>query len=331
MGARPQFCCKLVIFRHPHTTMRCNNCKNHLFTLQYAFCLLPLHRYNTVHTLMLKGSITIRNFGPIRDAHIDEIHPFTILIGESASGKSTILKVVALFRYIYKMLNIRFYLKNANIDKSPFRIRLKDYFKANPLDEYVKPNSEIAYTVTVNGNKYELIYANGKLKNPKAMQDEDLVFFKGSFISENRNIIPTWAAKASNNRGASLGFYFHETYHDFDDATNLIDEIKLNYLNLKFQVRKVNGKKKFTVSDSGKTYSPVDLRAASSGVQTSVPLLAITRYYAHDFDFKQALRRSVLSYLYDTDRLLKFQPQVELNKLARYVHLHVEVTCGAKA
>ena len=33
MGARPQFCCKLVIFRHPHTTMRCNNCKNHLFTL----------------------------------------------------------------------------------------------------------------------------------------------------------------------------------------------------------------------------------------------------------------------------------------------------------
>lgn len=229
------------------------------------------------------------------------------------------------------MLNIRFYLKNANIDKSPFRIRLKDYFKANPLDEYVKPNSEIAYTVTVNGNKYELIYANGKLKNPKAMQDEDLVFFKGSFISENRNIIPTWAAKASNNRGASLGFYFHETYHDFDDATNLIDEIKLNYLNLKFQVRKVNGKKKFTVSDSGKTYSPVDLRAASSGVQTSVPLLAITRYYAHDFDFKQALRRSVLSYLYDTDRLLKFQPQVELNKLARYVHLHVEVTCGAKA
>lgn len=67
--------------------------------------------------------------------------PFTILIGESASGKSTILKVVALFRYIYKMLNIRFYLKNANIDKSPFRIRLKDYFKANSLDEYVKPNS----------------------------------------------------------------------------------------------------------------------------------------------------------------------------------------------
>ena len=58
----------------------------------------------------MKESITIRNFGPIKEVCIEDLRPLTILIGESGSGKSTILKVVALFRYIYKMLNI--YLRN---------------------------------------------------------------------------------------------------------------------------------------------------------------------------------------------------------------------------
>lgn len=136
----------------------------------------------------MKESIVIRNFGPLRDVQISEIRPFTILIGASASGKSTILKVIALFRYIYKMLNIRFYLKDSNIGKSPFRIRLNDYFKANSLTEYIKSNSEIVYTVAFDGTEYALRYSNGKLQMPKNMRNEDLAYFKGSFISENRNV-----------------------------------------------------------------------------------------------------------------------------------------------
>ena len=101
----------------------------------------------------MKESVTIRNFGPIKEACIEDLRPLTILIGESGSGKSTILKVVALFRYIYKMLNIRFYLKSSQIDRSPFRIRLNDYFKTNALDQYVRSDSEIIYTV-----KFESFY-----------------------------------------------------------------------------------------------------------------------------------------------------------------------------
>ena len=272
----------------------------------------------------MKESVTIRNFGTINEACIEDLRPLTILIGESGSGKSTILKVVALFRYIYKMLNIRFYLKDSQIDRSPFRIRLNDYFKTNALDQYVRSDSEISYTVEFKDTSYTLSYKNGKLQMPKSMNSEDLVYIKGSFVSENRNIIPTWSAKVASNRGATLGFYFHETYKDFEEATDHIDHLDLDFLNMKFLVRKVGGKKKYTITDRNQSFTPIDLRAASSGMQTSTPLVTITNYFARHFDFKSALRRSVLSYLYDTDRLSKFQPKVELTELPRNIFIHVE-------
>ena len=53
-----------------------------------------------------KESIRIKKLGALEDVYLPEILPVTVLIGESASGKSTLLKVVALMRYIYKRLNM---------------------------------------------------------------------------------------------------------------------------------------------------------------------------------------------------------------------------------
>lgn len=271
----------------------------------------------------MKESIKITNFGPIKDLQIDEIRPLTVLIGESASGKSTILKVVALFRYIYKLVNIRFYLKNAKINRSPFRIRFDDLLKKNDLASYILPNTEIVYTVETNGNTYELRFNKG-LQIPKAIANDDLMFFKGSFISENRNMIPTWASRVAHNRGASLGFYFHETYNDFEEATDNIQELPMQFLGLRFRVAKAGNRKKYIIESIGGTHKPIDLRVASSGVQTLTPLLTIASYYAHGFSFKEAIKRSILSYLYEADKLSKFQPSIEPTDLPRFVHLHVE-------
>jgi AAA15 family ATPase/GTPase len=46
-------------------------------------------------------SIYIKNLGPIKDIYIENVKPFTVLIGESGSGKSTLMKAIALFRWIY--------------------------------------------------------------------------------------------------------------------------------------------------------------------------------------------------------------------------------------
>ncbi|OAV65315.1 hypothetical protein Barb4_03460 [Bacteroidales bacterium Barb4] len=93
----------------------------------------------------MKESIVIKNFGPIKEIEIKDIRPLTVFIGESGSGKSTIMKVVVLFRWIYKMLNIRSYLKHANISQSPFNFNFKSYLKNNGLTDFVKNNTEIIY------------------------------------------------------------------------------------------------------------------------------------------------------------------------------------------
>ncbi len=77
----------------------------------------------------MKEYITIKGFGPLKNIENLEIKPFTVLIGESASGKSILMKVVAMMRYIYKMSNIRSYLYRSKITKSPFRFSLDTMMK----------------------------------------------------------------------------------------------------------------------------------------------------------------------------------------------------------
>ena len=49
----------------------------------------------------MKEYITIHNIGPLKKIDRLEIAPFTVLIGESAIGKSTLMKVLILMRYLY--------------------------------------------------------------------------------------------------------------------------------------------------------------------------------------------------------------------------------------
>ena len=68
----------------------------------------------------------------------------------------------------------------------------------------------------LDGQTYEIRIENGKLHIP-SIAKEHLVFCKNSYISENRNIIPTWAQTAWKNKGATLGFYFHETNRQWSE------------------------------------------------------------------------------------------------------------------
>ena len=95
----------------------------------------------------MKEYITITKFGPLTNIDNLEIKPFTFLIGESASGKSTLMKVIAMMRYLYKMVNIRSYLYRSNITKSPFRIRLSSMLKRQGMTKMFTKESIIVYRV----------------------------------------------------------------------------------------------------------------------------------------------------------------------------------------
>lgn len=272
----------------------------------------------------MKESIIIKNFGPLKEVEIDDIKPLTVFIGKSAGGKSIIMKVIVLMRYIYKMVNIRSYLKNAKITRSPFKLRFNSLLH-DGLKGMITAQTEIYYTVEINGNKYTLKYTNRGLQSDINIPDKDLIFFKEAYVSGMRSLIPIWASKAVSGKGENLGFFFHETFNDFNDATDVIKEQKLEYLNLKMKVRKSGNRPKlFTIESLQNDAVPIELRYASSGIQTSAPLVAIVHYFAQEFSFKDAFQRSVLNYLYKQDLLTKFTPGINRNKLGKYVHIHIE-------
>lgn len=272
----------------------------------------------------MKESIIIKNFGPLKEVEIDDIKPLTVFIGKSAGGKSIIMKVIVLMRYIYKMVNIRSYLKNAKITRSPFKLRFNSLLH-DGLKGVITAQTEIYYTVEINGNKYTLKYTNRGLQSDINIPDKDLIFFKEAYVSGMRSLIPIWASKAVSVKGENLGFFFHETFNDFNDATDVIKEQKLEYLNLKMKVRKSGNRPKlFTIESLQNDAVPIELRYASSGIQTSAPLVAIVHYFAQEFSFKDAFQRSVLNYLYKQDLLTKFTLGINRNKLGKYVHIHIE-------
>ena len=273
-------------------------------------------------------SIHIKKLGPIKDIHIENVKPFTVLIGESGSGKSTLMKAIALFRWIYKMHNIRSYLKHSNISKSPFRFRMETYLRNCGFEQFINPETEIIYTTKFElGKSYEIKFIKNKLfgtGNNELISEEDIYFNKISFISETRNIIPLWSDKGASFTGGYLGFYFHEVYRDFDLASETLKELDLKFLNLKFAVKKTNSGKKYTIQSSSKDVFEIDFKNSSSGTQTSVPISLIAQYFSKKFNFEDAFNRSVLNYLSNTDNLTDFKAIKNLSEINKKIFIHIE-------
>ena len=273
---------------------------------------------------MLKESIRVKNVGALKDISMPDIRPLTILIGASASGKSTLMKLIALMRYIYKRVNIKAYLKNSQIDGAIFYIRFQDLLK-DGMKNLLDKDSEIEYTVTVNGHNYTIVYRGGKLDTPNEIPNEDLVFLKESWVSEMRSVMPVWASRGSLVKGSSFGFYFDETFSDFDEATDVVKAVDLDYLDMKMEVIKGgNNQKKYIVAPKDGSYPGFELKFASSGTQTTAPLVTLLKYFSSSFSFKEAMRRSIIMMLFEKNLTEKYHPGIELGNLPTLVHMHAE-------
>lgn len=277
----------------------------------------------------MRESIYIKNLGPIKEIFIENIKPITILIGESGSGKSTLMKAIALFRWLYKMHNIRSYLKHSKMSKTPFRFRMETYLRNCGLEQYLKNNPEIIYTVTSDsGKQHTLKYTNNKLSgtgNKELITENDIYFNKISFISETRNIIPLWSERGASLTGGYLGFYFHEVYQDFDIASENLKELNLPYLNLKLSVKttKTTQQKKYSIHSEEDGYE-ISLKNSSSGTQNAAPITLIAEHFSKHFNFEDAFNHSVLKYLSGTDKLTDFKPIKNLGEIHKKLFIHIE-------
>ena len=133
---------------------------------------------------MIKESIIIKNFGPLKNVNIDEVKKLNIFIGDSGTGKSTIMKVLVLFQWIYKQMCLRSYLKLSGVKENVKTFDFKEYLAYNGILDYLQKETEIIYTRA----SYEIIFKNGRLGNTNfVIKKEDLSFEKMSYISEKRN------------------------------------------------------------------------------------------------------------------------------------------------
>ncbi len=274
----------------------------------------------------MKESVIIENFGPISKIQIDDIKPFTVLIGKSATGKSTIMKVIALCRYIYKLANIRSYYHLSNITRSPFRIDFRALMRENGLDGMLKSTTRILYSVSFdNDRQYTVEYSDKKLRSLPNVAIDDLIFLKGVFVSENRNAVSSWLGSSLERRSMSMGFYFDETLKLFLDATEVLKEIDVPSIGMVLSVTKSsNGQMQYLLHKEGSKATAFKLKEASSGMKSTVPLAVIVSYMALKFNFKDAYRRSVIDYLLKADRLTDFRPATEVDGLRPMVSIHVE-------
>jgi predicted ATPase len=268
----------------------------------------------------MQESITIKNFGPIKNVEIRDIHPFTVLIGESGSGKSTIMKVIVLFRWIYKMINIRSYLKHAKITESPFRFDFDEYLRNGGFEKgaYLHPDTEIIYKRGSNEISYK-----GALNTAIIVPEDELSLEKMSFIADKRNIIPDILAK----NGEANSFFVNETYDDFKIAYPFVKELPIDYLGVKYSRKKVGAATKHYIEsiDENKKYSPIKLENASSGMQTVTPLSVIVEYFSRHYDFSKRFNKIVLDYLSKNDSLKDFRANQNIGDIKhKNIHIHIE-------
>lgn len=261
--------------------------------------------------------ISIKNLGPIADVELEDIKPLTVLIGESGSGKSTILKTLAMFQWIFKMMNIRSYLALAGV-KSPFRFSWDTLVRNAGFEKYLKEDTEIVY---LNG-KCEISYRGGKLNTGYRLSEEELSLEKIAFVSDKRSLIPDIMAVRIPKKVDS--FYLNETLEDFRKATRVIKQHDMPFLGISLSLEKTANGERFFIKGTDEEFK-VNFEDSSSGMQNVSPLSVIVEHFCKNYDVVTATNQIVLRYLTESDDLKNFSASRNIGEIERRnIHIHIE-------
>ena len=263
--------------------------------------------------------LRIENFGPIDEVILDDIRPLTVFIGESGSGKSTIMKVLSLFRWMYKRVNLRSYLQHAGIKKTRIGFKIQNLMKTSGIVEYLKQDSVIVYR----RGDYEIRMVNKSVNIRFTIAPEDLCLDKLCFISDKRSMISDFLDNKMERRIAN--YYLQDTMDNFLEACESIKVLPLDYLDVKFKVEKPKTAPMRYRIQSGDEDFTIDMKNASSGMQTVTPLSMIIEYFATCFDSEVSMNASLFKFMTDTDNLKQFRSEMNVGEIKnRNVHVFIE-------
>lgn len=264
--------------------------------------------------------LRIENFGPICEVELDNIRPLCVLIGESGSGKSTIMKVLSLFRWIFKRVNLRSYLKHAQIKRTQIGFKILPLMRTSGIYEYVKPDTVIVYR----RDGYEIKMVNRSVNIRFTIEPDDLCLDKVCFISDKRAMIPDFIDNKMERKIAN--YYLQDTMDNFILGYKTSRQLALDFLQVKFKVEKPkNGPERLTIQGNGGEDYVIDMKNASSGIQTVTPLAMIVDHYASHYDATESMNSALFQYMKDTDMLKQFNAVKNVGEIdRRTVHVMVE-------
>lgn len=235
----------------------------------------------------IKEKLKIKNFGPIKDLDID-IKPLMVFIGESGSGKSAILKLMSLLRWVHKQNNLQAF--NAEKEYKSIDSLFFENLSVSEIKEFVTDKTRIEFIT--DKTKYKL-FANSKFTFKK-IKDKEVTFDKVIFLTENRGILPyVKDNKFSLSVSSSFPYYFRDTYDNFNEANkDRKTDFKIESTSLVLFNEEFDKNKLFIKDEKGKKFK-IELENSSSGTKTALPIELIVNYYTQSFDFERVLGRIV--------------------------------------
>lgn len=235
-----------------------------------------------------REQLIIKNFGPIASATID-IKPFMVFIGESGSGKSVILKLLSLFRWIYKRQQLLYSLElltNGNVGIQGYIAQtlqneisnagLIDYFQKGSFASY--EIDDITFVIQVDTST-DFTITNTRKSKKVSLE-------KISFITDERAVIPTLL----NNTTRNVRFPYHltSTYEDFRFAFDELkkgnnEQVAIKTMGVNLNSVKSAYEEAFFILQKDKSYK-VGFQDSSSGIKSASIVEIISRYYSFLFD-----------------------------------------------
>ena len=244
----------------------------------------------------------IRNFGPLKDIHLPELRPVMVFVGASGSGKSLLLKVLAMVRHIAKKTIIREALKSSGVRRSPFRLRLETYLQFSGFAALLQPETEIRYRLRwAEGAQCDVALTGKSGLDAKCVASRQAAgpFLKIAFVSDLRNLVAAWGQRSSlAQQSRTLDSHFAETLDLWEEARDALKDtdLTLDFLKATVSREKQNGDRPrvFVKTPDGRR---TPLEKGASGYRSSIPLALILRYLVQSYDFSAAIKRSYLETL----------------------------------
>lgn len=214
------------------------------------------------------AKLKVKNVGPIKTGYQEEngfvdFNGVTVFIGNQGSGKSTFAKVFSTLSWIEKAL------VRGDFTESYLTLyrRFQKQLSYQNISNYLNDDSVIEYY----GAVYKIIFAENQLSIEEVGDRSEYIFPKIMYIPAERNFVTTVERPDLVKR---LPLPLYTFLEEYDLAKQESGEgMSLPFDEIRFEYRKQN-KKSWLV---GKDFK-IDLLEASSGFQSLVPLLLVTKH-----------------------------------------------------